>query len=889
MSAWTNRAARTGLAVALFLLVLAVLRWAPVYAEPPWDVRARPAAAAAVLLGVAAAVTGRERRASSARPWWVALAAVLAALAGAVVLRGPAGLPAEVRAASGDVVGSLGPGPVDLLGRDLRHLPATRKWTARWEGPLRAPETGTYRLWTHGRGRVEVAVDGRRVLAAEGETFRAGSDLPLGRGEHRLEVTHDRMGAGARLRLGWTRPRAGGRPGGRAELVPPRHLGPSRPRLGWVLTDLLALAAAALVAAIVLVVPWDRPRRLPARRDTSRREVALATGGYALLAAAMSWPLVLDLAGSGMTDRPDGRLNAWILAWDVQALLHGATRLFEAPIFHPLPDALAFSENLLVPAVLAAPAIVTGGPVFGYNVALLVALVVSGIGTHLLIRRAGGSGLAAFVGGAVFAVGAHRWIRLAHLHAQVTLFLPFVLVALDRFWERRTLRRALSVGVLLALQGLSSVYLGAIAALLVAAAVAAALAGGLGRDDGWRLAAGLALAALLMAPAAAPYLEMRAFQGMEWTLEDVSTYATTLDSYAASGTRLYGGLTQRHLDPDRVRDTLFPGLVPLVLGVAGLASAPRRYRAVALLASAAAIVVSLGPETGAYRVLYEHVVLFRGVRALSRFSLVPVLALSVMCGLALSGRRWAALPALVLLLVESSNLPLRYAPYRPPPPVARWLAQGDGAVAYLPLGERDTEVMLDGVAHFRPLVNGDSGFVPRPYTRAMELLQDETPGGLRFLRAIGVRHVVTRDPRALPLLERFGEDRVYGVPAGEAARVVRPGTTAVSLWAASAVVVDLAAPGTVSRVQFTLDERPWVERPTLEVSLDGVSWERVEAEASLADATLSLYADPRRALGEVSFAPRRTRFVRLDPDLPARPGVVWVGGREDLGGEAAVR
>src|SRR5205823_10056602 len=116
---------------------------------------------------------------------------------------------------------------------------------------------------------------------------------------------------------------------------------------------------------------------------------------------------------------------------------------------------------LVLPAALSAPFQILGGPVLGYNLILLLSMIVSGLGAQLLVRRVSGDRLAAFVGGAMFAAGAHRWIRLAHLHAQVTLFLPFVLIALDRFWQRRTLGRALAVGALLALQGLSSVYLGA--------------------------------------------------------------------------------------------------------------------------------------------------------------------------------------------------------------------------------------------------------------------------------------------------------------------------------------------------------------------------------------------------------------------------------------------
>ena len=63
----------------------------------------------------------------------------------------------------------------------------------------------------------------------------------------------------------------------------------------------------------------------------------------------MSWPLVRDLAHTGPMDRPDGRLNAWILAWAGETLWTDPARVFQAPAFHPLPDALAFSENLLLP------------------------------------------------------------------------------------------------------------------------------------------------------------------------------------------------------------------------------------------------------------------------------------------------------------------------------------------------------------------------------------------------------------------------------------------------------------------------------------------------------------------------------------------------------------
>lgn len=865
------RGARVATGVLVFLAALAVLRWPPVGASAPWDVRALPLFGPLVIAAACAASFGGERRAGPWRGLTIAAALALLVLAAVVALRPDAGLVASASGPAGPL-GTLPAGPVEIDGPRLRGLVPVRKWTFDWAGPLRVSQTGTYRLWAAGRGRVTVLLDGARVLDAEGEELAAGADVPIGAGPHDLRVTLTRTGPGPRLRLGWTRP------DGRDETIPVRALGSAAGRGWWLATDALALAVAALLGALVLAVPWDARRAAPSPGPWTPSECAASLAGHAALFVLMSWPLATDPAHLGVMDRPDGRLNAWILAWDARALSHAPGRLFDAPAFHPLPDALAFSENLLLPAVLVAPALAAGEPVLAYNLVLALSMVASGLGTQLLVRRVSGARLAAFTGGAIFAVGAHRFIRLAHPHAQVTIFLPLALLAFDRFWQRRTLGRALVVGLMLGLQALSSIYLAAITAMVLVVATGLALAAGLDRRALARLAAGGALAALLAAPVALPYLRMRAFQGVEWTMDDIATYATTLTSYAASGSRLYGGVTQRHLDPGDVQDTLFPGVAVLVLGLAGLASAPRRYRWVALAASALAIVISLGPETAFYRFLHEHVVFVRGVRALSRFSLVPVLALSVLTGLALAGRRRLALPALALILVESTNAPLRYHRWPGTSDAARSLRDGSGAVVHLPLGAGDTQAMLDGTAHWRPLVNGDSGFVPVPYTRAMELFDGPPTGdALRFLRAVGVTRVVSAEVLALPELGAYGPDRVYALEPGPLAAVVRGERPRATLWRSEGALLDLGAPTAVDRVVFAVGDGAWLDAPSVRVSQDGREWNAVAATASLADATLSLYDDPRAGRGAVRFPSVTARYLWLDPRLPARRGALEVG------------
>jgi hypothetical protein len=189
----------------------------------------------------------------------------------------------------------------------------------------------------------------------------------------------------------------------------------------------------------------------------------------------------------------------------------------------------------------------------------------------------------------------------------------------------------------------------------------------------------------------------------------------------------------------------------------------------------------------------------------------------------------------------------------------------------LPAGEDDTRAMLDGVAHWRPLVNGDSGFVPRPYTRALELLHEgDAREAARLLAALGVTHAVAREERPWPVLADFGGVRIHAVPA-EPPPPPRPSAPlpVAAVWRAGATL-DLGAAAAVEAVTFEIDERPWVRAPRVEASLDGSAWTRLEARASLLEATLSLYRDPRHGRGEVRFARTVARYLRLDPDLPAR-------------------
>ena len=109
--------------------------------------------------------------------------------------------------------------------------------------------------------------------------------------------------------------------------------------------------------------------------------------------SACSSPIVPHLAARHATrrrcrrnDNGDALLNEWILAWVAHQLPRAPLRLFDANIFYPAKDTLAFSEPLIVPAILGAPVRWLGGsPVLVFNLALLLGFALTGLAGYALV------------------------------------------------------------------------------------------------------------------------------------------------------------------------------------------------------------------------------------------------------------------------------------------------------------------------------------------------------------------------------------------------------------------------------------------------------------------------------------------------------------------------
>jgi hypothetical protein len=272
------------------------------------------------------------------------------------------------------------------------------------------------------------------------------------------------------------------------------------------------------------------------------------------------------------------------------------------------------------------------------------------------------------------------------------------------------------------------------------------------------LAAGGAVAMLVSALYARPYMAAHAGVG-DRSEYDVLQYAARASSYRAAtpGNWLYGGQLAASAGEER---RLFPGFIPLVLAMVGLLlGVPGRRPIVYLLLMVAAFEMSLGLRGYSYAFLYEHVPLYRGLRALARLGIVVVMFLGVLAGygyaLLVSERSRAVRSAVAALLVMGllaeyrTAIPLEAYP-NVAPTVYRFLAtQPRGIVAEFPVPElgalpgHDAEFAYMSTFHWFPLVNGYSGMYPPSYLGRLDRLSDfPGPGAIEQLRRDAVRYVI---------------------------------------------------------------------------------------------------------------------------------------------------
>ena len=490
---------------------------------------------------------------------------------------------------------------------------------------------------------------------------------------------------------------------------------------------------------------------------------AVVLAGFSALTMVMTYPQVRYLDSGVPTDDGDPLFSVWRLAWVAHQLVRDPLHLFDANIFHPERGALAFSDAMLFPALMAAPLHWLGvPPLLVYNLTFLAGFALSGAAMFLLVRSLTHHAAAAVIAGFIFAFLPYRYMHYAHLELQMAFCMPLCLWAVHRAVKYGKWRDGLLAGLFLALQCLSSWYYGIfLATFLVPFTLALLTAERVGtvKRSLRVLSAGGVLAALLVVPMALPYFSARRAVG-ERPREEIVHYSATARDYLTAHHRntMFGKLTDEWAGQER---ELFMGIAVPLLALIGLwppLSAARIAYATGLVI---AFDVSLGFNGILYPWFHDYVLPYRGLRVPARMAMVIGLGLAVLAGfgaariLRVLSRRGAArvgflLIASLVFLEYRSSLTLKRIPERPPP-IYDALPHGPETVLLqLPLLQPDIALeptyMYFSTFYWHKLVNGYSGFKPPSYHELVEKMSDFPDGvSMAELRRRGTTHVVVHE------------------------------------------------------------------------------------------------------------------------------------------------
>lgn len=534
--------------------------------------------------------------------------------------------------------------------------------------------------------------------------------------------------------------------------------------------------------------------RLPTIGSRTSRLLEWAAAGllFAALTSVAFWPLPAQWL-THAHGHHDTLFNMWRLSWIAEALTTQPARLFDPPIFHPATRVLAFSDAVLLQGLVATPWLAAGAPILPVsNVIFLLGPWMSALGMYLLVRHllratspAGPSPFwPAVMAGAIFGMLPYRIEHVMHLELQWSQWMPLACWALLRTVRHGRVGDGILTAVFVLAQFLSCIYYAVFLGLTLAVTAPLLL---LARERATVMAIGRALlvgalvcAAPLLAYSAPYRANQQTFGGRG--ASEIDTWSATPGSFisAPPSNRVYGG-TWRYGGPE---GRLWPGALAIVLAVLGAWVARRQattwmFAAALMLAS----LLAMGTHTPLYRVMLALVPILNGLRAPARFGMVAALGLAALAGI---GAAWllARVPraavrhAIGVALV--CGLAVEYAsavgPLHPfvqrVPLYAQWLrTQPPGAVADLPIARAsalplfEAEWSFYGRLHGHPMVNGYSGYYPRPYLDLLGVMVAFPRGeSVPALRTHGVRYIVVHEDRFEPADLMDFDSRMRGTP-----------------------------------------------------------------------------------------------------------------------------
>ncbi|MCC7201189.1 MAG: hypothetical protein IT393_00760 [Nitrospirae bacterium] len=295
---------------------------------------------------------------------------------------------------------------------------------------------------------------------------------------------------------------------------------------------------------------------------------------FSIITIIMTYPLVRNTGSSIPNDLGDPLLNTWTLSWGAHKILEGDIKgLFNANIFHPYHNTLAYSESLLGNQIFFLPAtVLSGNPVFAYNIVFLAGFTISAFGMYLLAYYLTGSCLAAVVAGMIFGFSPWRFAHLGHLQLQVAQWIPFSFLYLHKFIDTRSYRHLMLFTAFFLLQFLSCGYYGLFLSLFIGLFLLIEFYKGhlRDRDSLNKLGLFLLTSSVVLLPVLYPYIRARHEMGFTRSVRDAIFLSADIFSYFKPHIQNHVWGWIGRLLPQRGESELFTGVTATVLAITGI-------------------------------------------------------------------------------------------------------------------------------------------------------------------------------------------------------------------------------------------------------------------------------------------------------------------------------
>ncbi|MFA6525153.1 MAG: hypothetical protein WCT33_02660 [Patescibacteria group bacterium] len=546
---------------------------------------------------------------------------------------------------------------------------------------------------------------------------------------------------------------------------------------------------------------------------------------FLLLTFVMTYPWSAQLATSVQASS-DSYFNIWTIAWDVHMFQEKPLDIFNANIFYPNNNTLAYSENLIGTALFAWPVIaLSGNPVLAYNIIIFLFFVLAGYCMYLLAYYFTKNFPVSILGGVIYGFNAYMFLHFNLLHIMAVFFFPMIFLILHKLVESEKGKYFIYFTFTFILLGYMSMHFFMMLASIIPVFLLVYYGVIKRKKPSKKIVVNsiiaLIISAIFILPIFYPYLTLRTNIEYDRSYAMVNQFSPTITDYLTFSPLLLGLF---ELPKNIFKTYIYSGFTVLFLFIFSIIMLVKKYYKqreiintsfLYLIIGFVAFILSFGVVirfsendpgiVGPFMLLFEFVPGFSSLRALGRFSIVILMSMSVIITIVLNqymSRFKKKFVYVGTLMIISCLVILEYMvipPLKPVnlataktdpniPEVYRWLSdqKDDTVILELPIWvddmEQTAEYQYYSAFHWHRQMHGYSGYYPPEYRKIFikplkDLLNDDT---IKDIQTIGVDYIIlhtgasmefareirevnTKNNQNLQLIETFGSDQVYQI------------------------------------------------------------------------------------------------------------------------------